>query len=136
MAMKRALALLLLLLPLSVQAQERRLTATEFQELVSGRTLSFDRHGKPFGAEQYFPDKRVIWAFEDGTCQFGIWFDNADGQICFAYEGGSGSICWDFSMRSDGVLTARSEGSAPENDLSVSANTPDPIDCPLPDIGT
>ena len=128
-------ALAFLVIPLSADAADRRLSISEFEELVNGRTLYFDRGGQRFGTEQYFDDKRVIWSFENGTCQFGIWFDNADGQICFIYENQPGSICWDFVQQSDGSYAARSEGSPLSDQLVVRGRDQEPIQCPLPDLG-
>jgi len=116
-------------------AAERIVTAEEFAQMVTGRTLRFDRFGEPFGAEQYFEDKRVIWAFEGGECQRGIWFENVSGQICFVYDSEPEPQCWDFLETDGGAFHARPEGAEPETDLVTRRFTTDDLDCPLPDLG-
>ncbi len=129
------LALALCLAPL-VAAAERIVTAEEFAEMVTGRTLHFDRGGSAFGAEQYFEDSRVIWEFEDGgTCQRGIWFENVSGQICFVYDTDPAPQCWDFLEGDDGSFRARLDGSEPDDDLVMRDTSDEPLDCPLPDLG-
>ncbi len=116
-------------------AAERILTPDEFAAKVTGRTLHFDRGGEAFGAEQYFEDNRVIWAFEGGTCQRGIWFANAEGEICFVYEDDPAPQCWSFFETPGGGIKARLSGDAPEDDLVTRDVGRDALDCPLPDIG-
>ena len=116
-------------------AAERVVTPQEFEGLVAGKTLRFDRFGEPFGAEQYFPDKRVIWAFEDGTCERGIWFENGAGQICFVYDVDPAPQCWDFIEMPSGDFHARAEGSDPAADLVARATGEDPLTCEAPDLG-
>ena len=113
----------------------RAVTPDEFAAMVVGRTLHFDRYGEPYGAEQYFPDRRVIWAFEDGQCERGIWFDNAAGQICFVYDADPAPQCWDFLEMPSGDFHARADGSAPEADLVTRRTDEEALDCPLPDLG-
>lgn len=130
----RLLTALLLLLA-APAAAERAVTADEFAAMVTGKTLRFDRFGEAFGAEQYFEDKRVIWAFEGGACQRGIWFENASGQICFVYDSEPAPQCWDFLEMPSGAFHARAEGAAPDEDLVTRKFTEDDLDCPLPDLG-
>ncbi|UWQ22787.1 hypothetical protein [Jannaschia sp. W003] len=131
----RAVLILALLAPLPAAAAERAVTATEFAAMVEGQTVRFDRYGEPFGAEQYFSDGRVIWAFEEGTCQRGIWFENTAGKICFVYDSAPEPQCWDFLETDDGAFHARAEGEAPEADLVARAFDTEDLDCPLPDLG-
>ncbi|MCK0167766.1 hypothetical protein MWU52_09430 [Jannaschia sp. S6380] len=126
---------LLIALTTSPSLAERVVTAEEFAEMVTGRTLHFDRFGRPFGSEQYFDDKRVIWAFEGGTCQRGIWFENTEGQICFVYDDDPSPQCWDFLQTDDGAFHARLDGEDPESDLVTRDVGTDALDCPLPDLG-
>lgn len=114
---------------------ERVLTADEFADMVTGRTLAFDRFGTPFGSEQYFDDKRVIWAFEGGGCQRGIWFDNTAGEICFVYDSDPKPQCWDFLEGDDGRFRARLSGADPAEDLVSRGVSETDLDCPLPDLG-
>jgi hypothetical protein len=114
---------------------ERAVTAGEFEEMTSGRTYHFERGGTPFGSEQYFADKRVIWAFERGHCQRGIWFENAAGQICFVYEDDPEPQCWLFLEMPGGAFHARVVGADPIDDLITSSVDEESLDCPLPDLG-
>lgn len=116
-------------------AAERVVSADEFSEMVTGRTFHFDRYGEPFGSEQYFEDKRVIWAFEGGQCQRGIWFENRAGEICFVYDEDPRPQCWSFLEMQSGALHARSVGSPPSEDLVTRDISREPLDCPLPDLG-
>lgn len=129
-----ALSLILALLP-AVAFAERAVTAQEFEAMVAGNTLRFDRFGEAFGAEQYFPDKRVIWAFEGGQCQRGIWFENTAGQICFVYDSAPTPQCWLFLEMPGGAFHARSVGDPPTDDLVTRGVDQEPLDCPLPDLG-
>jgi hypothetical protein len=135
--MRPVLALLASLaaaVPIPVLA-ERAVTADEFEEMTSGLTYHFERDGRPFGSEQYFTDKRVIWAFEEGQCQRGIWFENASGQICFVYEDDPEPQCWLFLEMPGGGFNARVVGADPAEDLVTSSVDEEPLDCPLPDLG-
>lgn len=118
-------------------AAERVVSAEEFEQMVTGKTLHFDRQSQPFGAEQYFDDKRVIWEFENGNgeCQRGIWFENTSGQICFVYDTDPAPQCWEFLEGDDGQFRARLDGSAPADDLVTNRVSREPLDCPLPDLG-
>lgn len=128
--------ILALCLSASPALAERVITADEFAQMVTGKTFYFDRNGAPFGAEQYFEDKRVIWTFEDGgECQRGIWFENARGQICFVYDSDPAPQCWDFLEGDDGRFRARFDGDGPDEDLVTRDITEQPLDCPLPDLG-
>lgn len=114
---------------------ERVVTADEFAQMVTGKTLHFERFGEAFGSEQYFDDKRVIWAFENGQCQRGIWFENAGGEICFVYDDDPAPQCWDFLEGDGGEFRARLSGSEPSDDLITRNVGTDALDCPLPDLG-
>lgn len=127
-----ALALIALATP---ALAERVLTADEFARMVTGKTLHFDRFGSPFGSEQYFEDKRVIWAFEGGECQRGIWYDNAAGEICFVYDTNPEPQCWDFLEADSGDFHARLSGADPSADLVTRGIGTEALDCPLPDLG-
>lgn len=114
---------------------ERSVSGDEFEKMVTGQTLHFDRYGEPFGSEQYFDDKRVIWAFENGECQRGIWFENTAGKICFVYDGDPTPQCWDFLEMENGAFHARSVGADPAEDLVTRRFEREDLTCPLPDLG-
>lgn len=128
------LSLCLCLMAAPAMAQDTY-SGAEFDARVSGKTIQFERNGQPFGAEQYFPDRRVIWAFRDGTCQRGIWFENTAGNICFNYENSDGSICWDFFKRPNNGIAARVVGAPVGTELIATEETEGPLECPLPDLG-
>lgn len=124
--------LLTALLALPAQA-ETKMTAAQFDAFTKNSTLLFNRHGKPFGAEQYLDNRGVIWSFLDGTCQRGYWFDVED-EICFVYEGQGAPLCWYFL--DDGTRkSARVVGDPPQDDLVVSAQSKEPLSCPGPAVG-
>lgn len=109
------------------------MTPDAFEAFVSGSTLYFNKRGQPYGAEQYMPDRRVIWTFLDGRCERGAWF-NEGNNICFAYETQSQAQCWTF-LESAGDKRARVLGAAPEDDLFVVGQDDTDLDCPGPGIG-
>ncbi|WP_371155282.1 hypothetical protein [Jannaschia sp. 2305UL9-9] len=130
-----SLPLILMLCGALPAAAERVVTPQEFEQMVHGKTLHFDRYGEPFGAEQYFTDKRVIWAFEGGQCQRGIWFANRDDDICFVYDDDPAPQCWHFIEMDDGAFHARVVGALSTDDLVTSGVDEAALDCPLPDLG-
>ncbi|CUH40311.1 hypothetical protein JSE7799_03043 [Jannaschia seosinensis] len=131
----RLIPLVLALMAAAPAFAQRAVTPDEFDTMVTGRTLHFNRAGEPFGAEQYFEDKRVIWSFENGQCQRGIWFTNAEDEICFVYEGDPASQCWNFLEMPGGDLHARLPGSDPAGDLVMRDVSREALNCPLPDLG-
>ena len=137
-----ATALLILSLATPVAAQEGGtattgdetiMSAEVFEDYVSGTTLYFSRRGAPYGAEQYFSDRRVIWSFFDGTCERGAWYNEGD-TICFAYETQSSPQCWHFLEKS-GERRARVIGADPANDLVVAGQDQVALNCPGPGVG-
>ena len=133
----RAVVLLLLLFHTALvppASADTILSPSEFEAMVAGRTLSYARRGHPhYGAEQYFPDRRVTWSFADGYCQEGRWYPK-DELICFEYHDVDGEICWEFFLRS-GRLTARVAGDPPDETVYVVDETTKGIDCKLPGVG-
>ncbi|WP_233252454.1 hypothetical protein [Maritimibacter sp. 55A14] len=105
----------------------------EFAARVTGRTLHFQRHGAPYGSEQYLPGRQVIWRFAGDICIAGFWYSER-GKICFVYDREPGPQCWDF-LRGDDGLRARAEGGSPEDDLSVAWESAEPLDCQGPSPG-
>ena len=131
----RLTVLLTALLAATPALAERIVTPEEFEQMVHGKTLRFDRFGQAFGAEQYFTDKRVIWAFDGGECQRGIWFANKADEICFVYDSDPAPQCWHFIEVPGGGFHARVVGADPAEDLVTSGVDTEPLDCPLPDLG-
>lgn len=126
------LALILMLLP-TLALAETPLTAEEFAARVEGRTLIYSYGGQPFGTEQYFPNRRVVWAFTDGVCVYGRWYAQ-DEEICFVYEDTPDPQCWLFFDRG-GKLVAQFMGEGAGTVLSEVAQSDSPLACPGPDVG-
>ena len=124
--------LLCLLLMVSPSWAETPMTTEEFENYVHGKTLSYAQQGRAFGVEQYFDDRRVIWAFANGLCQSGVWYPQ-NGNICFDYEN-EDPVCWNFFAVGDG-MRARMPGNDPANDLSVVGQSDQHIDCVPPGLG-
>lgn len=127
-----ALALIFSLLP-AVTLAEAPMTAAEFEAATTGRTLTYAEGGQVYGVEQYKPGRRVLWAFRGDQCREGIWYEDA-GDICFIYEHDPTPQCWQFHKRPGG-MTARFMGRDAGTDLSVVAETSDPLLCAGPDVG-
>lgn len=112
---------------------ETKLTPSAFEAFVANKTLFFEQRGMPYGAEQYLDNRTVIWTFLNGECQRGVWFDR-DEDICFWYEGQPEPSCWSF-FSDDGTYRARVLGDDPINDLVVTGETTQPLQCPGPSVG-
>ncbi len=112
---------------------ENALTAEEFETLTSGNTFYFNRRGEPYGAEQYFEDRRVIWTFLDGRCERGAWY-NEGNTICFVYETQSEAQCWNI-LDVNGQKRVRLVGDDPSNDLVVVGQDKADLNCPGPGVG-
>ncbi len=104
-----------------------------FEAFTSGKTLYFSKKGEPYGAEQYFEDRRVIWTFFNGQCERGAWFAEDD-QICFVYETQDRAQCWHF-LETDSGKRARVIGADPEDDLTVEGQNTRDLTCPGPGVG-
>ena len=111
---------------------ETPMTAAEFEAFVKDKTLAYAQQGRAFGVEQYFADRRVIWAFTDGLCQNGVWYAQGD-DICFDYEN-EAPICWNFFAQGGG-MRARVLGGDAADDLSVVGETDQHITCVPPGLG-
>jgi hypothetical protein len=129
--MKHALILLLF----ATTTHAAPLEGPAFEAETTGKTIQFKMQGQPYGAEQYLPGRRVIWAFEGGQCREGTWFEPIPGSICFVYDHDPVPQCWAFFKDGD-RLRARFEGSGPESDLIETGRSPAPLACPGPWVGT
>ncbi len=108
------------------------LTGSEFDAYVTGKTLSYGQYGQVWGTEQYMPGQQVLWAFEGAPCEYGQWYED-HGAICFIYEGNPNTSCWYFYKGSQG-LVAQFLGASSQ--ISEVANSPEPMNCPGPQVGT
>lgn len=131
----RAAAILatLTILPAAAAAAGERLTAEEFEAHVTGRTLYYSGGDGEYGAEQYLPDRRVIWTFLDGECSRGSWYED-DGLICFVYEFDAEPQCWSF-WREDGRIAARFEDGGAVTELYELRQSDKPLICYGPEVG-
>jgi hypothetical protein len=107
------------------------MTAETFETFAEGRTLHFTRDGRPFGAEQYFPGRRSLWRFADGTCEEGRWWGEGP-LICFRYDEREAQ-CWRF-RGAPASFTAESVESGFA--LAFSHADERPLDCPGPRVGS
>jgi hypothetical protein len=119
---------------LPAAAADVPLTGPEFDAHTLGRTLTFGVGGVPYGVEQYLPGRQVIWAFVDQPCRRGVWYEDAPGVICFAYEHDPTPQCWNFFADPTG-LRARFLGGGMGPDLVQVDDSPDALSCPGPDVG-
>ena len=107
------------------------LTAREFDAYATGKTLFYAQGGTVWGAEQYLAGHQVLWAFTGQPCEHGQWYED-QGEICFVYEGKSQANCWLFYHGSTGLVARFSGGGL----LSEVGQTPEPMNCPGPLVGT
>jgi hypothetical protein len=115
-------------------AADAQMSASEFEAYVTGRTIHYAGQGQEaYGAEQYLPNRRVIWTFLDGECVEGLWYED-DGLICFVYEMDLVPQCWSF-WRAEGGLTARFENDPAATALYELSQTDEPLTCQGPDLG-
>lgn len=129
-------SLALLLAPLGALAEDigPPLTAEQFDALTRGKTITYSAGSITYGIEEYRPGRRVVWAFAEGDCEEGDWFQQGE-QICFDYHSPDvGLQCWTFHMQGN-ALVAWFEGKKDGSPL-VSLDTSDkPLNCPGPEVG-
>ena len=110
------------------------MSAAEFEAYTTGKTLSYARQGSaPYGAEQYLPGRRVLWAFNDDECNSGRWHEDL-GLICFVYEDNPTPQCWSF-FRDGGRITALFENVEGATALYEIGQSNEPLFCPGPQVG-
>lgn len=129
-----------LLVATAAPATAAPLEPASFEAMAEGRTLRFATpDGIAFGAEQYFPGRRSLWQYPDGSCAEGHWWPEG-ANVCFSYGEGAERECWSFESGSAGIAARLVEGSegAPVRQLVVRLSGLDrrPLDCPGPDVGT
>ena len=104
-----------------------------FERYTTGKTLTYSTEGMVYGAEQYLPNRRVIWAFVGKPCKYGTWYPR-DEEICFVYDTDPDAHCWTFFQTGSG-LRAQFSGDPPGAALVELAQSTDPLVCPGPDVG-
>lgn len=125
----------LLLAPLPALAEDLGppMTAEQFDARTVGKTITYSSGGQAYGIEEYRPGQKVVWAFAEGDCREGDWFQQGS-QICFDYHDETGLQCWTFHDSSQG-LVALFEGRADGEPLVSLKESPEPLNCPGPDVG-
>lgn len=98
--LRLALILCLSALPLAAETQ---LNGQAFDALTRGRTVVYSFDGQFHGMERHLGDRRVEWAFADGECHAGRWYEEGD-NICFVYEDLDGPQCWKFLAAPGGFM--------------------------------
>jgi hypothetical protein len=100
--MRKALTIAAFLLAHPALADDR-IGAEAFDDHVTGRTITFRTDTNPsYGIEAYLQDRRVMWSAFDGTCMYGIWYEE-DGDICFLYDDDPEPKCWAISLEEGGI---------------------------------
>lgn len=130
------LPLLCLLLATPAIAQDdpgAPMTAEEFDARTLGKTITYSAGGTPYGIEEYRPGHKVVWAFAEGDCREGDWFQQGD-QICFDYHDETALQCWIFRDSPAG-LTAQFQGDAQSEPLVSLTESDKPLNCPGPEVG-
>lgn len=130
---KGILLLLSLALPLPALAGQP-MSAREFEDYVTGRTLTYNAGGKPYGVEEYMPHHRVRWAFLGDDCVEGQWFEK-NGQICFVYETDLSPQCWTFE-REPGGLVARFQNDPNATEVYEAKQDDHKMQCRGPLVGS
>lgn len=129
-------ALALALLPTSLAA-ETPMTGAEFQARVGTDTIAYLYSNGVRGVADYGPDRTLLWAFEGGECVKGYWFDDGS-QLCFAFEDGTLSACWQFFLQDNrlrGKASQLGSGGLPDLEIYEVAHTDQPLTCAGPDLG-
>ena len=110
----------------SLSAQH--LDGEAFQAQTEGQTIYFYDLEMGVVAEQYLPNRQVLWSVGPGMCLEGSWYD--DGQnICFEYVGRPDPICWTTSLDQGRILVELVGGDSSDNQFEV-YRTDEPLDCP------
>ncbi|MEM6438726.1 MAG: hypothetical protein AAF763_03375 [Pseudomonadota bacterium] len=111
-----------------------RIGPAAFERLTEGRVLTFLSQGRPYGAEQYLPGRRVIWQGVSGVCLFGRWEGRGE-DICFTYDDAPEQrTCWVVERDAEG-LTAAIVGDPLGLRLRFGPERPQPLVC-TPDPAT
>lgn len=129
----RQVLTLALLCAAPVHAADAPLTAQEFDTYATGKTLTYALGGEVYGAEQYLPGRRVLWAFKGEECRRGYWYE-LGGDVCFVYEQDGSPQCWRF-IRGAGGLRAKFSSDPDGAELAAVQESKEPLTCAGPDLG-
>jgi hypothetical protein len=130
---RELLVFLALALPLPAAAAQP-MSAQEFEAYVTGKTLTYNAGGQPYGVEQYLKNRRVRWAFLGDDCVEGQWYED-NGMICFVYENEEGPQCWTFE-RAAGGLVAHFQSNPASPEIYEARQDDKPMQCLGPKVGT
>lgn len=108
-------------------------SVAEFEAYATGKTLTYALGGTVYGAEQYLPGRRVVWAFKGEECREGFWYEEA-GQACFVYDPAQGPQCWTFRRDGAGLRAWFSEDPVGAEPALVQESA-QPLVCAGPDLG-
>ena len=114
-------------------ARAEPISPSEFEALSQGRTLYFVDQSQGFGAEQYFPNRRVRWMYRDGECTDGYWYPLGQ-QLCFVYDHAPDPQCW-LMTREGGQISARRAEYEDTTPIFVDRIDDRPLACAGPDLG-
>lgn len=118
---------------LAAPAAAEPMSAAAFDALTRGRTVIYSFDNGFHGMERHLGDRRVEWAFSDGECFAGRWYEE-DENICFVYENLDGPQCWQFTEAPGGFLATFVEDDAVGATYSARV-TDEPMTCTGPRIG-
>jgi hypothetical protein len=133
--MRQLRPLIAVLLLAGPAAAQENVAPEDFEALSEGRTLYFTLFGEPFGAEQFFANRRSLWMYGDGQCEEGVW--HAEGEaICFSYPSQPEPFCWHFREEGGRYAAHRLEFGV-ETGFAIDLDRIDdqPLACPGPDVG-
>ncbi|SEK68566.1 hypothetical protein SAMN04488032_105105 [Pacificibacter marinus] len=108
------------------------LSGAQFDAYATGKTLTYAENGEAYGAEQYLPNNRVRWAFDEETCLEGVWYEKDD-NICFVYEDGAAPQCWNFFLEHNKLRAIFNGDNGTE--LYEAWATDGPLACMAPGLG-
>lgn len=115
---------------------QEAMDAEAFEAYVEGQTLTYSSEGRPYGVEEYLPNRRVRWAFINNECRNGVWYERS-GMICFLYEHApTDEQCWVFTETDSGTLRGVFQGpDGPSTELYEVQRSSQPLDCIGPGVG-
>ncbi|PZR00281.1 MAG: hypothetical protein DI533_06770 [Cereibacter sphaeroides] len=124
---------LILMLALPANAADAPMSVSEFEAFSTGKTLTYALGGEIYGAEQYLPGRKVVWAFKGEECRRGWWFEKGN-EVCFIYEQDGEPQCWTFMKGASG-LRAHFAGDPDGAELAAVSESNQPLTCAGPDLG-
>ncbi len=112
---------------------ETPMSASEFEQYFTGKTMYFEFEGRAFGGEHYMENRRVRWSVENGKCKTGEWYPSGE-MICFVYDDDPDPKCWSF-YQTDSGIQAFYQNDPTQTMLSVARETTVPLMCLGPEVG-